>query len=117
MALPTIMLTVAHIFWSQRLSLGRMNKIPGPPKEPKITAQHSNIESIGSIGSIILAILEVQVHAHRGQIIPAASASQAGGPAPRRAQTIIPAMMWLFLQIRGSFCGRACNKSPTKLGP
>ena len=30
---------------------------PGPPKEPKIVAQYPNIESIGSIGSIILAIL------------------------------------------------------------
>ena len=37
-------------------------KVPGPPKEPKITAQYPKIESIGSMGSIILAILEVQVH-------------------------------------------------------
>ena len=35
--------------------------LPGPPKEPKIMAQYPKIESIGSIGSIILAILEVQV--------------------------------------------------------
>ena len=35
--------------------------IPGPPKEPKIMAQCLKTESIGSIGSIILAILEVQV--------------------------------------------------------
>ena len=35
--------------------------VPGPPKEPKIMAQYSKIESIGSVGSIILAILEVQV--------------------------------------------------------
>ena len=36
--------------------------LPGPPKEPKIMAQYLKTESIGSIGSIILAILEVQVH-------------------------------------------------------
>ena len=35
--------------------------IPGPPKEPKIMAQYRKTESIGSIGSIISAILEVQV--------------------------------------------------------
>ena len=35
--------------------------LPGPPKKPKLMAQYSKIESIGSIGSIILAILEVQV--------------------------------------------------------
>ena len=35
--------------------------VPGPPKEPKIIAQYPKIESKGSIGSIILAILEVQV--------------------------------------------------------
>ena len=34
----------------------------GPPKEPKTTAQHPRIETIGSIGSIVLAILEVQVN-------------------------------------------------------
>ena len=34
---------------------------PGPPKEPKIMDQYPKIESIVSIGSIILAILEVQV--------------------------------------------------------
>ena len=28
--------------------------IPGPPKEPKIMAQYPKIESIGSIGSILL---------------------------------------------------------------
>ena len=33
---------------------------PGPPKEPKIMAQYPQIETVGSIGSIILAILEVQ---------------------------------------------------------
>ena len=33
---------------------------PGPPKEPKIMAQYPKIESTGNIGSIILAILEVQ---------------------------------------------------------
>ena len=42
-------------------SASRHEDLPGPPKEPKIMAQYSNIESIGSIGSIILAILEVQV--------------------------------------------------------
>ena len=41
-----------HGFW----------ELPGPPKEPKIMAQYPKIESIGSIGSIILAILEVQVN-------------------------------------------------------
>ena len=35
--------------------------VPGPPKEPKIMAQYLKTESIGSIGSIVLAILEVQV--------------------------------------------------------
>ena len=39
--------------------------LPGPPKKPKIIAQYSKIESIGSIGSTILAILEVQVHLYR----------------------------------------------------
>ena len=33
---------------------------PGPPKEPKLMAQYLKIETIGSIGSIILAILEVE---------------------------------------------------------
>ena len=34
-----------------------------PPEAPKVMAQYSKIEnSIGSIGSIVLAILEVQVH-------------------------------------------------------
>ena len=37
------------------------SKVPGPPKEPKMTAEYPNIESIGSIGSMILALLEVQV--------------------------------------------------------
>ena len=35
--------------------------VPRPPKEPKIMAQYLQIETIGSIGSNILAILEVQV--------------------------------------------------------
>ena len=35
-----------------------MRDLPGPPKEPIILAQYLRIESIGSIGSIILAILE-----------------------------------------------------------
>ena len=35
--------------------------VPEPPKEPKILARYPNIESKGSIRSIILAILEVQV--------------------------------------------------------
>ena len=38
----------------------RSYKKPGPPKEPKIMDQYPNMEGIGSIGSIILAILEVQ---------------------------------------------------------
>ena len=38
---------------------------PGPPKEPKIMAQYPKIESIGSIGSIILTILEVQEEGNR----------------------------------------------------
>ena len=33
------------------------SQVPGPPKEPKILAQYPKIESIGSIGSIILAIV------------------------------------------------------------
>ena len=36
--------------------------IPGPPKEPKIIAQYPKKESIGSIVSIVLAILEVQAY-------------------------------------------------------
>ena len=40
-----------------------MKHIPRPPKESKIVAQYPKIESIGSIGSIILAIFEVQVFA------------------------------------------------------
>ena len=36
--------------------------LPGPPKEPKIMARYPKMESIGSTGSIILAILEVQVN-------------------------------------------------------
>ena len=35
--------------------------LPGPPKEPNIMAQYPKIESVGSVGSILLAILEVQV--------------------------------------------------------
>ena len=35
--------------------------VPGPPTEPKIIAQYFKIERIGSIGSIVLAILEVEV--------------------------------------------------------
>ena len=35
--------------------------LPGPPEESRIMDQYPKIESIGSIGSIILAILEVQV--------------------------------------------------------
>ena len=34
--------------------------LPGPPKEPEIMAQYPKIDSMGSIGSIILAFLEVQ---------------------------------------------------------
>ena len=40
--------------------------LPGPPKEPNIMAQYPKIESIGSIGSIVLAILEVQVSLSSG---------------------------------------------------
>ena len=36
-------------------------QVPGPLKEPKIMTLYPKIESIGSIGSNILAILEVQV--------------------------------------------------------
>ena len=39
----------------------RWLQLPGPPKEPKIMAQYPKIESRGSIGSIILGPLEVQV--------------------------------------------------------
>ena len=35
--------------------------LPGAPKEPKIMAKYPKIESIGSIGSITLAILEVHL--------------------------------------------------------
>ena len=35
--------------------------LPGPPKEPKIMALYTKMESISSTGSIILAILEVHV--------------------------------------------------------
>ena len=36
--------------------------VPGPPKEPKITAQYPKIGSIGgSIGSIILAMLDKKI--------------------------------------------------------
>ena len=35
--------------------------VPGPPKVPKIMAQYPKIESMGSMGSILLAILEVQI--------------------------------------------------------
>ena len=35
--------------------------VPGPPKEPKIMALYPKIESISSIGSMILAVLEIQV--------------------------------------------------------
>ena len=35
--------------------------LPGPPKEPKIIAQYPKIESIGSIGSIVFAFLEVGI--------------------------------------------------------
>ena len=45
------------------LTLGANARMPGPPKEPKIMDQYPKIEGIGSIGSIILAILEAQVHA------------------------------------------------------
>ena len=38
--------------------------ICGPPKEPKRMAQYPKIETIGSIGSIGLAMLEVQVRLH-----------------------------------------------------
>ena len=36
--------------------------LPRPPKEHKIVTLYPKIESIGSTGSIILAILEVQVY-------------------------------------------------------
>ena len=43
--------------------------LPGPPKEPKIMAQHPQIERIGSLGSIIRAILDqvhlLYIHEHR----------------------------------------------------
>ena len=46
--------------WLHSLGCGPYT-IPGPPKEPKTMAQYHKIESMGSIGSIILALLEVQV--------------------------------------------------------
>ena len=33
--------------------------VSGPPKEPKIMAQYLRIETIGSAGSIILAIFDI----------------------------------------------------------
>ena len=42
------------------LSLGTLF-LPGPPKVPKMMAQHPKIESMGSIRSSALGILEVQV--------------------------------------------------------
>ena len=36
-------------------------QVPGPPKVPKTMAQYPKIESMDSIGSILLAILEVPV--------------------------------------------------------
>ena len=39
----------------------RVDQVPGAPKEPKRMAQYPKIETIGSIGSITFAILEVQV--------------------------------------------------------
>ena len=44
--------------------------LPGPPKEPQKLAQYPKIESIGSIWSIILAIVEVQV-GHLLQVLKA----------------------------------------------
>ena len=35
--------------------------IPGLPKEPKIMARYARIVTIGSMGSLVLAILELQV--------------------------------------------------------
>ena len=37
-------------------------RIPGPPKEPKIMAQYPKMDSKDSIGSIVCAILELQVY-------------------------------------------------------
>ena len=45
---------------------GRSILLPGPPKEPKIISIYPKRESIGSTGSITLAILEVQVDGHSG---------------------------------------------------
>ena len=36
-------------------------ELPGPPKEPKILALDHKVKNTGSIGSIVLGILEVQV--------------------------------------------------------
>ena len=52
-----------YIYIHRQLHIHRyMHYIPGPPKEPKIMDQYPKIETIGSTGSIILAILEVQVY-------------------------------------------------------
>ena len=51
-----------ELFGSLRVPSTQIGGIPGSPKEPKIMAQDLKIESIGSIGSIILPILEVQVY-------------------------------------------------------
>ena len=53
-------------------------RLPEPPKEAKRMAQYPKIERIGSIGSILLAIVEVQVAA--ADVMPgAASMLKFGG--------------------------------------
>ena len=51
----------SHTWSPEVATISFVLRLPGPPKEPEIMAQYLKIESIGSIGSIILAILEVQV--------------------------------------------------------
>ena len=59
--------TFAHLFtytflqYIQNLCLFVCFCIPGSPKGPKIMAQYSKTETISTIGSIILGILQIQV--------------------------------------------------------
>ena len=78
--------------------------VPGPPKEPKRMAQHLQKESIGSIGSIILAILEVQVDTrilHSGL----------GPEAKKIPETMVCrlfTLMWFWAPLSGGT--RRCNR-------
>ena len=51
------------------VAICRLQDLPGPPKEPKILAHYLKMETISSIGSIIFAILEVQVGVPTSQVL------------------------------------------------